>query len=139
MASNINSVVLIGNLTRDPETREAGSTTVTQLRIAVNDRRKVGDEWQDVAGYYDVDVWGQQGENCARFLEKGRPVAVKGRLQWREWEKDGQKRQHVSIVADLGGVQFLQSRDGGGESEPASHAEESGGDAKPKIPFDPGV
>lgn len=111
MASSLNSVCIIGNLTRDPETRPAGSTTVTQLRVAVNDRRKVGESWEDVPNYFDVDVWGQQGETCARFLSRGRPVAVKGRLQWREWETENGKRQHVSIVADMGGVQFLGSRD----------------------------
>jgi len=129
MASNLNVVALTGNLTKDPETREAGSTTVTQLRVAVNTRRKVGDEWQDVPGYFDVDVWGGQGENCARYLSKGRPVAIKGKLQWREWETENGKRQAVSIVADLDGVQFLGSRDAGDESEAAEEP------SKPHIPF----
>lgn len=122
MAQSINSVVLIGNLTKDPETREAGSTTVTQLRIAVNDRKKVGDSWEDVAGFFDVDVWGQQGENCVKFLKRGRPVGIKGRLQFREWEtNEGQKRSAVSIVADLGGVQFLGGKDDeAGPEKPAA-------------------
>lgn len=109
MASSMNSVNVIGNLTKDPETRPAGSTTVTQLRIAVNDRRKVNDEWTDVAGYYDVDVWGPQGENCAKYLSRGRPVGVSGRLSWREWETDNGKRQAVSITAES--VQFLRAKD----------------------------
>lgn len=109
-ASNLNVVALVGNLTRDCETREGGDTSVTSMRIAVNDRRKVNGEWEDVAGYYDVEVWGAQGENCAKFLSRGRPCAVAGRLAWREWtDKDGNKRQTVSIVANS--VQFLGGRD----------------------------
>ena len=118
-ASNINVVVLTGNLTRDPELRSLPSgTSVCDMRIAVNTRRKNGatGEWEDKPNYFDVKVWGAQGENCQRFLSKGRPVAVQGRLEWREWEtQDGQKRQAVDIIADS--VQFLGGREeasGGG-------------------------
>lgn len=108
--SNINVVALTGNLTRDPELRSTNSgMSVCSLRVANNQRRKVGDEWTDVPGYYDVTVWGGQADACARFLSKGRPVAIQGRLEWREWEKDGQKRQAIQIVADT--VQFLGGRD----------------------------
>jgi single-strand DNA-binding protein len=114
MAVNINSVVLVGNLTRDPELRHTPSgTAVTTLRIAVNDRVKKGEEWSDAAYYFDVTVWGRTAENCAQFLAKGRPVGVQGKLTWREWDaQDGTKRQSVEVVAD--NVQFLGSRDGGG-------------------------
>ena len=116
-ASNINVVVITGNLTQDPELRHSGSgTAVCELRVAVNSRRKDGStgEWVDKPNYFNVTVWGAQGENCANYLSKGRPVAVEGRLDWREWEaKDGSgKRQAVQIVANS--VQFLGSRDGGG-------------------------
>jgi single-strand DNA-binding protein len=116
-ASNVNVVVITGNLTRDPELRHTGGgTPVCELRVAVNSRRKDGQsgEWVDKPNYFDVTVWGAQGENCANYLSKGRPVAVEGRLDWREWEaKDGSgKRQAVSIIANS--VQFLGSRDGGG-------------------------
>ena len=116
-ASNVNVVVVTGNLTRDPELRHTGGgTAVCDLRIAVNSRRKDGQsgEWVDKANYFDVVVWGAQGENCANYLSKGRPVAIEGRLDWREWEaKDGSgKRQAVQIIANT--VQFLGSRDGGG-------------------------
>ena len=114
-ASNMNVVVITGNLTRDPELRHTGGgTPVCELRVAVNSRRKEGQEWVDKPNYFDVTVWGAQGENCANYLSKGRPVAVEGRLDWREWEaKDGSgKRQAVSIIASS--VQFLGSRDGGG-------------------------
>jgi single-strand DNA-binding protein len=114
-ASNVNVVVITGNLTRDPELRHTGGgTAVCELRVAVNSRRKEGNDWVDKPNYFDVVVWGAQGENCANYLSKGRPVAVEGRLDWREWEaKDGGgKRQAVQIVANT--VQFLGSRDGGG-------------------------
>ena len=114
-ATNINRVVLTGNLTRDPELRALPSgTSVCSLRVACNTRRKdASGEWVDKPNYFDVTVWGAQGENCAQYLSKGRPVAVDGRLEWREWEdkETGKKRQSVDIVADS--VQFLGSRDGG--------------------------
>jgi single-strand DNA-binding protein len=115
-ATNINSVVITGNLTRDPELRHLQSgTAVCKLRVAVNSRRKSANgDWEDKPNYFDVTVWGAQGENCSTYLSKGRPVAVQGRLEWREWEaQDGSgKRQAVEIIADS--VQFLGSRDGSG-------------------------
>src|SRR3954453_226382 len=111
--ANINRVVLVGNLTRDPELRHTGGgTAVCSLRVAVNSRRKDGQtgEWVDKPNYFDGTVWGAQGENCSTYLSKGRPVAVQGRLDWREWEaQDGTgKRQAVEIIANS--VQFLGSR-----------------------------
>jgi single-strand DNA-binding protein len=113
---NINRVIVTGNLTRDPELRNLPSgTAVCGLRIAVNSRKKEGDQWVEQPNYFDVTVWGAQGENCATYLSKGRPVAIDGRLRWREWDAtDGSgKRQAVDIVADS--VQFLGSRDGSGQ------------------------
>lgn len=154
-ASNVNVVVITGNLTRDPELRSTpGGTSVCKLRVAVNSRRKDGQtgEWIDKPNYFDVTVWGAQGENCANYLSKGRPVAIEGRLDWREWEaKDGSgKRQTVEIIANS--VQFLGSRDGsggggegGGFSPPSSDvptdasdfagAAAGGGGADDDIPF----
>ena len=115
-ATNINRVIITGNLTRDPELRHTGGgTAVCSLRVAVNTRRKDQStgEWVDKPNFFDVTVWGAQGENCATYLTKGRPVAVEGRLEWREWDaQDGGKRQAVEIIA--GSVQFLGSRDGSG-------------------------
>ncbi|MEA2311112.1 MAG: single-strand DNA-binding protein, partial [Solirubrobacteraceae bacterium] len=93
----------------------ASGLAVCSLRIASNTRRKNQStgEWEDKPNFFDVTVWGAQGENCARFLSKGRPVALDGRLEWREWEaQDGNKRQAVEIVADA--VQFLGGRDDAG-------------------------
>ena len=117
-ATNINRVVMTGNLTADPELRSLPSgTSVCSIRIACNTRRKNGStgEWEDKPNYFNVTVWGAQGENAARFLHKGRPIAIDGRLEWREWEaQDGTKRQAVDIIADS--VQFLGSRDDAGAS-----------------------
>ena len=117
-ATNINRVVLTGNLTRDPELRSLPrGMSVCSLRVACNTRRKgAGGEWEDKPNYFDVTVWGAQGENAARYLSKGRPIAVDGRLEWREFEaKDGSgKRQAIDIIADS--VQFLGGRDEGGPS-----------------------
>ena len=118
-ATNINRVVLTGNLTTDPELRNLPSgMSVCKLRVACNTRRKgASGEWEDKPNYFDVTVWGAQGENCARFLSKGRPVAVDGRLEWREWQdKEGNTRQSIDIIADA--VQFLGGRDdnGGGSN-----------------------
>ena len=113
-ATNINRVVLTGNLTRDPELRTTPSgTSVCSLRLACNTRRRdASGDWVDKPNYFDITVWGAQGENCANYLSKGRPVAVDGRLEWREWDdQQGNKRQAVDIIADS--VQFLGSRDGG--------------------------
>jgi single-strand DNA-binding protein len=121
-ASNINRVVLTGNLTRDPELRSLESgTSVCSLRIASNSRRKQGGEWVDKPNYFSVTVWGAQGENCARFLAKGRPVCIDGRLDWREWTHEDTKREAVEIVAES--VQFLGGRDetdNGSTPEPAA-------------------
>jgi single-strand DNA-binding protein len=102
MAASLNRVVIVGNLTRDPELRNTPSgTAVCSLRVAVNSRRKdQTGQWVDKPNYFNVTVFGQQGENCAQYLSKGRPVAVDGRLE---------------IVAET--VQFLGSRgdgEGGG-------------------------
>jgi len=115
MAANINRVVLVGNLTRDPELRHTPSgMAVCSLRIAVNTRRKdnTTGQWTEKPNYFDITVWGNQGESCAQYLSKGRPVAVDGRLEWREWDaQDGTKRQAVEIIADS--VQFLGGRGDG--------------------------
>ena len=114
-ATNINRVILTGNLTKDPELRSTGSgMAVCSLRIATNTRRKDGQsgEWVDQAHYFSVTVFGRQGETAAQYLSKGRGVAVDGRLSWREYEdKQGNKREAVEIIAE--NLQFLSGPDGG--------------------------
>jgi single-strand DNA-binding protein len=109
MAGNINRVIITGNLTKDPELSSIpeSQTSVCTLRVACNGRRKnSAGQWEDAPNYFDVTVFGGQGENCHRYLRKGRPVAVDGRLRWREWTtQEGHRRQAVDIIADT--VQFL--------------------------------
>ena len=107
---NINHVVLTGRLTSDPDLQTLPSgRSVCNLRIAVNARRRdpAGD-WTEKPNFFDVTVFGGRGENVAKYMHKGRPVAVDGRLDWREWETpDGRNAQAVRIIANT--VQFLGS------------------------------
>ena len=136
-ARNINRVILTGNLTRDPEMRATGGgLSVCSLRIAVNGSRKDGQtgEWVDKPNYFSVTVWGAQGDNCARYLSKGRPVAIDGRLEWREYQdKSGNQREAIDIIAD--NVQFLGSpgggEDGGSSFTPRSDVPVDTGDFAP--------
>ena len=113
--ATINRVVLVGNLTRDPELRAtAAGTSVCRMRIACSTswRNRETGEIDERPNYFDVTAFGASGEACARFLAKGRPVAVDGRLEWHEWQNaDGEGRQAVGVVADS--VQFLGSRPAG--------------------------
>jgi single-strand DNA-binding protein len=117
--SNINRVVLVGRLTADPELRALPSgKTVCNLRLACNGVRKNADgEYAEKPNFFDVSVFGAQGESVHRYMSRGRRIGVDGRLQWSEWETaEGLKRQAVEIVAER--VQFL---DGG---TPTEHAGE---------------
>lgn len=125
--SNVNVVVITGNLTRDPEVRSIpGGSSVCKLRVAVNSRRKDGQtgEWVDRPNFFDVDVYGSRGEFAAKHLSKGCPVAVEGSLVYRDWEtKDGGKRSAVSIKADQ--VQFLAAPAARGTGAEEVESEES--------------
>jgi single-strand DNA-binding protein len=125
--ASINRVVIVGNLTRDPELRHTPSgTALCKLGVAVNDRIKQGEEWVEKANFFDVTVWGAQAESCSRYLNKGRQVAIDGRLDHQTWEKDGQKRSRVEIIAQS--VQFLGGKQnaGGSQGEPVSTGASSG-------------
>ena len=126
--SNINRVVLVGRLTRDPELRALPSgSSVCDLRIACNSSRKDAEgEFQEKPNFFDVNVYGNQAETVSSYMHKGSRVAVDGRLDWREWETDDQqKRQAVSIVADR--VQFLDGRGGEGGDESGEEQREPAG------------
>lgn len=134
---HINRVILTGNLTSDPELRTLPSgTSLCKLRVAVNTRKKDGasGEWVDKPNFFDVTVWGKQGENAAKYLAKGRPVAIDGKLEWREWETpEGQKRQAVDIVVGMdGAIQFLGSGNNGGNGN--GNASNGGGDFSAPAP-----
>jgi single-strand DNA-binding protein len=118
--ANLNKVLLIGNLTRDPEVRYTPKgTAVGDLAIAINDSYKAQDGTiKETVTYVDIEVWGRQAETCKQYLSKGRPVFIEGQLRLDQWEQDGQKKSKLKVRADR--VQFLGSpsggRSGGGSS-----------------------
>lgn len=112
--ANLNKVMIIGNLTADPEVRTTPrGTSLTELRLAVNritNGANEGERREEVT-YLDVTCWGRQGEIAAQYLSKGRPVFIEGRLQMDQWEdkQTGQKRSRIRIIAE--NLQLLGSRD----------------------------
>ena len=119
--ADINLVVLLGRLTRDPELRYSpAGTAIASFGLAVNNRRKVGDEWKDEPCFVDIKVFGRMAETSSEYLSKGRPVAIEGRLSYSKWEKDGQTRSKHEVIAN--NIQFLgqgQGQQGGGKGGPA--------------------
>ena len=118
--ASLNKVLLIGNLTRQPELRYTPSgTAVADLRLAVNRNytTQTGEKREETC-FLTVVVWGKQAESCREYLDKGSPVFVEGRIQTRDWEaKDGQKRTATEVVAER--VQFMGSRGRGGATPAA--------------------
>ena len=108
----INKSVISGNLTHDPELRQTkGGTSVLSMAVAVNARRKNGDQWEDYPSYVDVTVWGARAEALAKFLHRGMRVAVSGRLEQDRWQDaNGNNRSRLGIVADE--VDVMTPRDG---------------------------
>jgi single-strand DNA-binding protein len=136
MAGNINRVVLTGNLTRDPEHRTTpGGLGICKLGLAVNGRRKDGQtgQWEEKANFFRVTVFGKQADNCAQYLKKGRAVAIDGRLEWSQWEADGQKRESIDIIAET--VQFLGGREDAGNGNGFSSGARP---AESDVPIDTG-
>lgn len=116
MARSFNQVILMGNLTRDPELRSTpNGQSVASFSLALNRSYKGADgNWQEATDYIDIVAWGPLGERVAQYLTKGRPCLVNGRLQSRSWEQDGQKRSKVEVVAQ--DVTFLGGPGEGGSS-----------------------
>jgi single-strand DNA-binding protein len=119
MARSFNQVILMGNLTRDPELRTTpNGASVCSFSLALNRSYKNADgDWQEATDFIDIVAWGPLGERVAQYLSKGRAALVNGRIQSRSWEQDGQKRNKVEVVAQ--DVTFLGGPGGGG-SAPAS-------------------
>lgn len=134
MVADFNKVMLMGNLTRDPEVRYTPSgTAVADLGLAVNRSFKGTDgQLKDETCFVRVTVWSRQAENCAQYLKKGSPVFVEGRLKYDEWEKDGQKQSRLSVVGER--VQFLGAPRGASFQDGASGAEASAGTAAGQPP-----
>jgi single-strand DNA-binding protein len=99
--ADINHVVLVGRLTRDSELKyTAGGQAVCKFSIAINRRRKSGDQWVDEANFFDIVLWGRQGESLNQYLVKGKMVGIDGELRQDRWEQDGQNRSKVEIIAN---------------------------------------
>jgi len=129
--ASFNKVMLMGNLTRDPELRyTSNGSAVTSFGLAVNRKFKQGDEWKDDVCFVDITVWGKQGENCAEYLSKGRPAFIEGFLKFSTWESDGQKRNKLEVVANT--VQFLGSR---GDSSGENSGEQTPKPDEDDVPF----
>ena len=112
--ASFNRVILVGNLTRDPELRYIPSgTAVTEIGLAVNDRRKnSAGEWVDETTFVDVTLWGRTAEIATEYLNKGSSVLIEGRLKLDTWEKDGKKNSKLRVIGER--MQMLGGRGGGG-------------------------
>jgi single-strand DNA-binding protein len=132
MARSFNQVILMGNLTRDPELRQTpNGQNVCSFSLALNRSYKGSDgEWKEATDYVDIVAWGPLGERVAQYLTKGRPALVNGRLQSSSWEKDGQKRSKVEVIAQ--DVTFLGGA--GGQSGGSTRADGNGGDETDQTP-----
>ena len=138
--ASFNKVILMGNLTRDPDMRTVGSgMKIARLRLAVNERRRDRDgQLQDFPIFVDVDVWDKSAELCGQYLVKGSGILVEGRLQQDTWEKDGVKHSALKVRATA--VKFLSSRGdrpaaAAPASVPASEPTASGSEEDSTIPF----
>ncbi|WP_439647454.1 single-stranded DNA-binding protein [Brucepastera parasyntrophica] len=111
--AEVNHVILIGRLTRDSELKyTSGGMAVCKFSIAVNKRRKNGDQWVEEANFFDIVLWGRAGESLNQYLVKGKQVAVEGELRQNRWEQDGQARSKIEIIAN--NVQLLGGNSGSG-------------------------
>ena len=123
--ADVNHVILIGRLTHEAELKYSnGGMAVCRFAIAVNKRRKQGEQWIDEANFFDIVLWGRQGETLNQYLVKGKQVAVEGELHQNRWEQDGQSRSKIEINANnvqlLGGDKGSSSGASGGK--PASNS-----------------
>ena len=128
--ASYNRVILVGNLTRDPELRYIPSgTAVSDIGLAVNDRVKRGDQWVDEATFVDITLWGRTAEIANEYLSKGSSVLIEGRLKLDRWEKEGQKHSKLKVIGER--LQMLGGRGegggGGGGRGRSRSADDSGG------------
>lgn len=128
----MNTCMIVGNLGADPKTHtKDGEIVVANLRVATNERVKVGDEWKDHTEWHAVAVFGGRARSCSQYLKKGSKVGVRGKLRTRTWEKGDQTHYSTEILADE--VEFLSPKGsgsgGGGGGAPADRYGYSGGGA----------
>ncbi|MBD5778210.1 single-stranded DNA-binding protein [Pelagicoccus sp. NFK12] len=150
--ANFNKVILLGNLTRDPELRVTPKgTSVCQFGMAVNRVYRSGDETQEETTFVDLEAWGKQAEIISKYVSKGNPLFIEGRLKFDSWEsKEGEKRSKLKVIVE--NMQLMGSRgdnNGGGQgssnyapaqresgsSASSSQAPASSGDIEEDVPF----
>jgi len=127
--ADINRVILVGRLTRNAELKYTNSgAAVSKFSLAINQRRKKGDQWEDEVHYFDVSLWGKSAESINQYLVKGKQVGVEGQLRQDRWQQDGQNRSKVEIFATnvmlLGGA---GGAGGGGRQGPGPTEGKGGG------------
>jgi single-strand DNA-binding protein len=128
--ADLNHVTLIGRLTRDAELKyTSGGQAVCKFSIAVNRRRKNGDQWEDEPNFFDIVLWGRQGESLNSYLVKGKMVGVEGELRQDRWQQEGQNRSKVEIIAN--NLQLLGGSGGGGQARPQGESRPAQSDSKP--------
>ena len=127
--ANLNVVVLIGRLTRDAELKYISTgTAVSKFSLAVNRRKRSGDQWVEETDFFDITVWGRTAESLNQYLTKGKEIAVEGELRQSRWEQDGQSRSRIEINAR--NIQLLGGGGGGrgsGGSKPPIEGGAPGG------------
>lgn len=138
MASYLNRVIIMGNLTRDPELRYIPSgTAVSDIGLAVNERVKKNDQWVDEPVFVDVTLWGRTAEVANEYLSKGSNILIEGRLKFDTWEKEGQKHSKLRVVAEK--MQMVGGRSGGaggGSPSDAPQTQEAGAGGPSMPPAD---
>jgi single-strand DNA-binding protein len=136
--SDVNHVVLVGRLTRDAELKySSGGAAICRFSLAINRRKKSGEEWVEEANFFDIVLFGKSGESINQYLVKGKQIAVEGELHQNRWEQDGQSRSKVEIYAN--NVQLLGGGGGGGgsygggaQAKPARESSETRDQEAPK-------
>jgi len=129
MASSMNRVFLMGNVTRDPELRYiSNGSAVTEIGLAINDRRKSSSgEWVEETTFVDITLWGRTAEIAGEYVTKGAPLLIEGRLKLDMWEKDGKKNSKLRVVGDR--MHLIGSRGGnrseGGQAGPHNHGNQN--------------
>ncbi|MBN1518845.1 MAG: single-stranded DNA-binding protein [Spirochaetales bacterium] len=138
--ADLSVAVLVGRLTRDAELKYTNSgQAVCHFSVATSTRRKKGDQWVDEASFWDVDLWGKQGESINQYLTKGKLVAVEGTMRQDRWEQDGQPR--IKVIVNANTVQLLGSGQGGSQQggyqaggREGAQGDGRGGDSRPAAP-----
>jgi len=136
--ASYNRVILVGNLTRDPELKWLQSgTAVCELGLAINERTKRGDSWEETVLFVDVTLWAKTAEVAAEYLHKGSPVLIEGRLKLDTWEKDGQKRSKLRVVGER--MQMLGTKGERRDAPPADQFSEPDREPEPSVPDNEGI